>query len=115
MRFAVAVVGPPGWMHSECFREVAETLDYALRALGHDSVQTDRFDLDDRRTIVLQPMLIPWLSLEPPKDPIMYNLEIVFDESPWMTPKLATKRFPRAANRTSSGVCYRMGSGPLFA
>jgi hypothetical protein len=96
MRFAVAVVEPPGWMHGECFREVAQTLDHALRALGHDSVQTNRFDLDDRRTIVLQPMLIPWLSLEPPKDPIMYNLEIVFDESPWMTPKLLDlfRRYP---------------------
>ena len=88
MRFAVAVVTPPGWVHSECFREVAQTVDHALRALGHDSVQTDRLDLDDRRTIVLQPMLIPWLNLQPPKDPILYNLEIVFDESPWMTPRL---------------------------
>lgn len=88
MRFAVAVVAPPGWVHSECFREVAQTVDHALRALGHDSVLTDRFDLDDRRTIVLQPMLIPWLNLQPPKDPILYNLEIIFDESPWMTPGL---------------------------
>jgi len=96
MRFAVAVVAPPGREHSECFREVAQTLDHALLALGHDSVQTDRFDLDDRHTIVLQPMLIPWCNLEPPKNPILYNLEIVFEGSQWMTPGLLDlfRRYP---------------------
>jgi hypothetical protein len=96
MRFAVAVVAPPGREHSECFREVAQTLHHGLLALGHDSVETNRFDLDDRHTIVLQPMLIPWCNLEPPKNPILYNLEIVFDGSQWMTPELLElfRRYP---------------------
>jgi hypothetical protein len=96
MRFAVAVVAPPGRVLSESFREVAQTLDHALCALGHDSVQTNRFDMDDRRTIVLQPMLIPWCNLDPPANPILYNLEAVDARSPWMTSELLDlfKRYP---------------------
>jgi hypothetical protein len=83
-------------MLSESFREVAQTLDHALRALGHDSVQTNRFDLDDRRTIVLQPMLIPWCNLDPPKNPILYNFEAVDAKSAFMTSALLDlfKRYP---------------------
>lgn len=96
MRFAVAVVSPPGYAHSEIFREVAEGLHYALLALGHDSVLTDRFDLDGRRTIVLQPQLLAHYGLLPPKNTILYNLEQVGDDSTWMKPLIPElfRRFP---------------------
>ena len=96
MQFAVAVVSPPGYVHSEAFREVAEGLHYALRALGHDSLLTDRLDYDNRHTIVLGSNLLAHYGLEPPTNPILYNLEQVCGGSPWMTPALLAlfRRYP---------------------
>ncbi|MEB3049476.1 hypothetical protein KV112_06935 [Mycolicibacter sp. MYC123] len=85
MRFAVAVVSPPNFDHSRAFNEVAEGLHYALLALGHDSVLTDRLDLDDRRTIVLGGNILVRHGLTPPKDPIFYNLEQLGDDLPSAT------------------------------
>jgi tetratricopeptide (TPR) repeat protein len=90
-RFAVAIASPPDYQHSECFREVAQTLHYGLSALGHDSVLTDRLDLDDRRTIVLGSNLVATYGMKPPDDAILYNLEQIHydsDDSVWMTPAL---------------------------
>jgi hypothetical protein len=36
MQFAVAVVAPQGFVHSQAFREIAEGLHHALVELGHD-------------------------------------------------------------------------------
>ena len=87
MRFAVAVVKPPSHhdISGGAFNEVAEALHYALVALGHDSVLTNRLDLDERRTIVLGGNLLVQYALEPPKNPIFYNLEQLGDDLPWMT------------------------------
>ena len=85
MRFAVAIVSPPNFQHSRAFDEVAEGLHHALLALGHDSVVTNRLDLDDRRTIVLGGNLLVRNGLEPPKNPIFYNLEQLGDDLPSMT------------------------------
>jgi hypothetical protein len=96
MRFAVAIVSPPGYEHSEVFREVAQTLHHALLALGHDSVLTERLDLDERRTIVLGSNLLASHDLQPPKKPILYNLEQVNDDPAWMRPGLFDlfRRYP---------------------
>lgn len=88
MRFAVAVVSPPGYVHSEAFRKVAQGVHHALGELGHDSVLTGRVDLENRRTIVLGANLLVAAGLEPPENAILYNLEQVHDSSPWMTPEL---------------------------
>lgn len=87
MRFAVAVVSPPDHhdISGGAFNEVAEALHHGLVALGHDSVLTNRLDLDDRRTIVLGGNLLVQYGLEPPKTPIFYNLEQLGDDLPWMT------------------------------
>jgi hypothetical protein len=90
VQFAIAIVSPPGYLYSEAFREMAEALHYALRALGHDSLLTDRLDYDDRRTIVLGSNLLAHYGLEPPADAILYNCEQVYEGSPWMTPALLT-------------------------
>jgi len=88
VQFAVAIVSPPGYWHSEAFREVAEALHYALLALGHDSLLTDRLDYDDRHTIVLGSNLLAHYGLEPPTNAILYNFEQVYEGSPWLTPAL---------------------------
>ncbi|WP_292975327.1 glycosyltransferase [Mycobacterium sp.] len=98
-RFAVAVVSPPDYQHSEVFREIAEGFHYALSTLGYDSVLTNRLDMDDRRTIVLGPNLLATFDIAPPQNPILFNLEQVYFESAesvWMTPKLLDlfRRFP---------------------
>jgi hypothetical protein len=87
MRFAVAVVSPPDHhdISGGAFNEVAEALHHALLALGHDSVLTNRLDLDERRTIVLGGNLLVQYALKPPKNPIFYNLEQLGDDLPWMT------------------------------
>lgn len=96
MQFAVAIVSPPGYLYSEAFREVAETVHYALLALGHDSLLTDRLDYDDRHTIVLGSNLLAHYGLEPPGNAILYNFEQVYEGSPWMTPALLAlfRRYP---------------------
>ncbi len=88
MKFAVAVVSAPGYAHSGAFAEVAEGLHYALLALGHDCILTDRLDLVDRRTIVLGSNLLNRFGLQPPEGAILYNLEQVDDDSVWMTSSL---------------------------
>jgi hypothetical protein len=88
VRFAVAVVAPQGYVHSQAFREVAEALHHALLALGHDSLLTTRLDYDERHTIVLGSNVLASYGWEPPKKPILYNLEQIYDDSPWMTPAL---------------------------
>ncbi|OBG40077.1 hypothetical protein A5673_11525, partial [Mycobacterium sp. E3198] len=87
MRFAVAVVSPPDHqdMSGGAFNEVAEAVHHAFLALGHDSVLTHRLDLDERRTIVFGGNLLVQYGLEPPKNPIFYNLEQLGDDLPWMT------------------------------
>ncbi len=87
MRFAVAIVSPPSHhdISGGAFNEVAEALHHALLALGHDSVLTNRLDLDERRTIVFGGNLLVQYALEPPRNPIFYNLEQLGDDLPWMT------------------------------
>jgi hypothetical protein len=99
MGFAVAIVSPPNYQHSEVFREIAEGFHYALLELGHDSVLTNRLDLDERRTIVLGSNLLATYGMAPPKNPILFNLEQVYydsDDSVWMTPALLDlfRRYP---------------------
>ncbi len=86
MLFAVAIVSPPANPTvGGAFREVAEAVHHSLLALGHDSVLTNRLDLDERHTIVFGANHLVHYDLEPPKKPIFYNLEQLGNDSPWMT------------------------------
>jgi hypothetical protein len=70
VRFAVVVprfAGP----HTGAFDEVAETVHYALLALGHDSMQSSN-PVEGRRSILFGPGLY---RFAPPRDAILYNLE----------------------------------------
>jgi hypothetical protein len=87
-RYAVTVVSPPGHIHSAAFAEIAETLHYALRSLGHDSVITTDGDLADRRHIVLGSNLLPGYPMRIAGSAILYNLEQVESASPWLSPEL---------------------------
>lgn len=87
-RYAVTVVSPPGYIHSAAFSEVAESIHYALRSLGHDSVITTDGDLAERQHIVLGPNLLPDYPLPLARNAIVYNLEQVSATSSWMRPQL---------------------------
>lgn len=89
-------MSPPDYWHSEAVREVAEGLHYALLTLGYDSVLTDRLDLDERFTILLNPSVIIHYGLDLPKKPIFYNLDQVGSNWPQMAPELLAlfRRYP---------------------
>jgi len=89
-RYAVTVVSPPGYIHSAAFSEVAETIHFALQALGHDSVITTDGDLAGRQHIVLGSNFLPAFPLPLAKNAIVYNLEQVDVASSWLRPELIT-------------------------
>ena len=85
VKLAVCIVSPPGYAHSETFREIAETVQFAARALGHDAILTTRGDLPDRQTIVLGPNLLARYSMPLARGAILYNLEQA-GSAPWFEP-----------------------------
>jgi acetyltransferase-like isoleucine patch superfamily enzyme/SAM-dependent methyltransferase len=84
MNFAVLTVAPPNYIHSQAFSEVAETIHYGLLALGHQSVIVHEV-LSEHRHIVLGTNLLPAVSIELPEDTILYNLEQISPDCPWIT------------------------------
>jgi len=86
MRFAVAVISPLGYVHSQAFAEVAESLHHALFGLGHESVLSSRLDNRRRRHIVLGANLLPRHPQPLPADAIVVNLEQIAPGSKWMVP-----------------------------
>lgn len=83
MQFAVWIVSPAGFEHSEAFRETAEAIDSALRELGHESVVSTSA-VPHRINIILGANLL--LPTDPmPERAIIYNLEQITAGSPWMT------------------------------
>jgi len=89
-RFAVTILRQPGNIHSECFRELAETVNAGLNALGHDSVIAEELSVEGRRSIVFGSNLIANLDAPVafPVGSILYNLEQIYDGSPWLTADL---------------------------
>ena len=77
MKFAIVVCSIPGYLHSECFREIAETLHYGLEKLGLDSCISDSNFIEDRQHIILGAHLKISDSKIPefPSGSIIYNLE----------------------------------------
>jgi hypothetical protein len=94
--YAVSIVTIPGYVHSEAFREVAETVHHGLLALGHDSVLTSSLRVPGRRHIVLGSNLLPRAGATPEPGSILYNLEQIQPGSPWMSRELLGlfRRYP---------------------
>jgi hypothetical protein len=86
MRFAVSVISPLDYPHSQAFAEVALSLHLSLRALGHDSLQSSRLDHRRRRHLVFGAHLLPRYPMPLPDDAVVINLEQVSDDSVWITP-----------------------------
>jgi len=86
MRYSVLIISPPGYTHSECFREVAETINDGLQKLGHISSVTTEL-VPGTRHIVLGGNLLTQYPVQLPPDSILYNLEQVKDNELWVDPQ----------------------------
>ena len=74
--FAVFVVKPTGYIHSQVFKETAECLHSCLLHLGYDSILSDTHEVEGRRLIVVGPNLLPFARIHVlPAGTILYNLE----------------------------------------
>jgi hypothetical protein len=85
-RYSIWIVSPPNYLHSHAFDEVAIGLHAAFRALGLDAdVVHDSSRLGDV-TIVLGCNLLKGVAAPPPdKRLILFNLEQITPNSPWLT------------------------------
>jgi hypothetical protein len=88
MKFAVLIISPEDYVHSEAFREVGETIHYALLEMGHDSSLTSQINISDCQYIILGSNLLPFYNIKIPLNSIIYNLEQVSPDSPWFQPNI---------------------------
>ena len=74
--FQIALIRPQGFIHSEAFREVAETLQFGLRSIGH-TAQVGENVVDAKAiNILLGAHLLPACDSQiVPAGSILYNLE----------------------------------------
>jgi hypothetical protein len=86
MTYSIWIVTPPGYTHSRCFEEVALSLQEAFEALGHDVSIVNTPYLLRGTVIVLGTHLLPYVEL-PPLPLILFNLEQILEDSPWLKPE----------------------------
>lgn len=76
MKFHITLVRPDGYVHTEAFREVAETLQFGLRSLGHTAqIQENTVDAMATNVLLGAHLLSPQEALIVPPGSIVYNLE----------------------------------------
>ncbi len=76
----VCIVRPPGGLHSEAVREVAESLHYALLRLGHRSaIVENRYDAPHKLILLAANLIAPDEVERVPPSAVVYNLEQVSD------------------------------------
>jgi SAM-dependent methyltransferase len=75
-RFQITLIRPEGFLHTEAFREVAETLQFGLRSIGHTArIQENVVDGAATNLILGSHLLSPADALLLPFGSILYNLE----------------------------------------
>jgi SAM-dependent methyltransferase len=75
-KFQITLVRPDGFSHTEAFREVAETLQFGLRSLGHTAqIQENILDAKATNLLLGAHLLSPQEALMVPPGSILYNLE----------------------------------------
>jgi acetyltransferase-like isoleucine patch superfamily enzyme/SAM-dependent methyltransferase len=84
MKFTILLLSPTNYTHSSALQEISETLNDGLRQLGYDSLISQEVQAG-RRHIVLGSHLLNALDINLPKDSILYNLEQISPDSPWLT------------------------------
>ena len=75
-KFQITLIRPQGFVHSEAFREIAETLQYGLRSIGHTAeIRENAFDPDATNLILGAHLLAADQAQRIPCGSIIYNLE----------------------------------------
>ncbi len=75
-KFQVILVRPQGYLHSEAFRELAETLQVGLTSLGHIAhIQENMFEPGATNIFLGAHLLSPRQALLVPPGSVIYNLE----------------------------------------
>jgi hypothetical protein len=73
-KYVVTVIKHEGYMHSECFREIAETLQFGLRSLGHEAQILDNLVDPSATNIILGAHLI-----EPHEEKLLLTGSIIYN------------------------------------
>lgn len=76
MKYTIVIIRPPNYPFSDCFHEVAETVMYGLRSLGHEAEMRDNVFRRNTQHIVFGAHLLP-ANAPLPEGSILYNLEQV--------------------------------------
>jgi SAM-dependent methyltransferase len=75
-RFRIVLIRPEGYLHSEAFREIAETLQYGLQGIGHAAeIYENDCDLAATNLLLGAHLLTPAQAAAVPAGSILYNLE----------------------------------------
>src|SRR5580658_4511666 len=75
-RFHITLVRPDGYLHTEAFREIAETLQCGLQGLGHTAhIQENAVDAIATNVLLGAHLLTPDEASIVPPGSIVYNLE----------------------------------------
>ena len=75
-KFQITLIRPQGYLHTEAFREIAETLQFGLRSLGHTaSIEENVFHPEATNVILGAHLFPPDQSQTIPAGSIIYNLE----------------------------------------
>ena len=93
--FDIWIVSPPNYTHSQVFDEVALGLSAAFRALGLEAdIVREPSQLGDT-AIVLGGNLLPAVTAPAGKRLVLFNLEQITLNSPWLTDAyLLLRRYP---------------------
>jgi len=76
IRFHITLVRPEAFLHTEAFREVAETLQFGLRSIGHEAqIEENAIDASATNVLLGAHLLSPQDALMVPPGSILYNLE----------------------------------------
>ncbi len=82
----IVVVAPHGYAHSRAFDEIAETLLHGFVALGYKvTLAKNTYDRHVMNVILGANLLTPETAALVPHKAIIYNLEQIYPDSPWMT------------------------------
>lgn len=75
-RFQITLIRPQGYLHTDAFREIAETLEFGLRSLGHAAqIQENSFNTGSTNIVLGAHLLSPEQGRMVPPGSIIYNLE----------------------------------------
>lgn len=71
--------------HYQCLMETQEMIHSSLQDMGFDSILTDDWGMLDRQYIILGVNNLVYPNQIPlPPNAIIYNLEQIYPESPWI-------------------------------